>query len=111
MAVDTTNDKNNMIAKAQGYAATILDTLNQVKLLRQEAIDKGYQAGGGDPITDAFLQTTPGKYPQLAQADLTAFFTAVNDVDAMLAAQTVVASTGTGRTDYKALEKMRPVNS
>lgn len=109
MAVVTDADKNNMISKAQGYAQTILDTIAAAKLLRQEAIDKGYNPGGADGITDAFLQN--GKFPNLAATDVTAFFTSVNDIDAMLAATTVVASTGSGRTDYKAIEKMRPVNS
>lgn len=111
MAVDTSADKNNIISQAQGYAATLLDTIAKVKILRQEAIDKGYNPGGADGLTDAFLQTTPGKFPNLAAADVTSFFTTVNDLDALLASTTVVASTGTGRTDYKSLERMRPVNS
>lgn len=111
MAVVTDADKNNMISQAQGYAATLLDTIARVKLLRQEAIDKGYNPGGADGLTDAFLQTTPGKFPNLSAADVTAFFTAVNDMDALLGNTTVAAGTGSGRTDYKSLEKMRPVNS
>lgn len=109
MAVVTDTDKNNMLKKAQGYAQTILDTIAAVKLLRQEAIDKGYNPGGADGITDAFLQN--GQFPQLAATDVTAFFAAVNDIDALLLASTPAAQTGSGRADYKAIEKMRPVNS
>jgi hypothetical protein len=101
MAVDTSNDKKNTISKLQQYAATILDTIAAAKVLRQEAIDKGYNSAGSDPITDAFLNsgTTP-PFPQLQQADLTAALVAVANLDTQLAANS--------RTDYKALERMRP---
>lgn len=101
MSVDTTHDKTTTIKKLQDYCATILDTIAAAKLLRQEALDKGYNSAGADAITDVFLNggTTP-PFPQLAQADLTAALAAIANLDTQLAAAT--------RTDYKALEKLRP---
>jgi hypothetical protein len=102
VAVVTDNDKKNTISRLQQYCATILDTIAAAKLLRQEAIDKGYQTGGADAITDAFLNAngSPPPFPGLAVADLTAGLAAINNLDTQLAA--------TSRTDYRALEKLRP---
>lgn len=100
MAVNTSTAKQNAISKLQGYCTTILDTVNAAKQLRQECIDAGFQVGGGDAITDAFLNGAGGVFPQLAAADLTAAFAAIADIDTTLSA--------TSRADYKALQKLRP---
>jgi hypothetical protein len=100
MAVNTSADKSNTISKLQGLCATILDAIVDAKQLRQEAIDKGYQAGGADPVTDSFLNGASGAFPALAVADLTAAFAAIDAIDTALAAN--------NRTHYKALGKLRP---
>lgn len=102
MAVVTDNDKKNTVSLLQQYSATILDTMNKVLLLRQEALDKTYQPGGADAITDAFLNTngTPPPFPQLQASDLTAALSTLATLDTTLAASS--------RAGYKALERMRP---
>lgn len=101
MAVDSSNSKKNTISRMQQYCATILDTMAAAMLLRQEAIDAGYNAGGTDPLTDAFLNGGANPpFPQLDLASITAALAAINNID--------VALKLTARTDYKALERFRP---
>ena len=49
MAVDTSRNKSDTVSRLQQYCTTIQDTIGLALALRQEAIDKGYQAAGADP--------------------------------------------------------------
>lgn len=106
MAVDSSRDKQNTVSQLQSYCNTILDTINKALQLRQEAIDKGYQPGGADAITDALLNggvspapNTTYPFPQLIASDLTAALAAIASLDTQLAASS--------RTGYKAMGKLR----
>lgn len=101
MAATYTTDQLNTVSRLQAICATILDNMNQARLLVTEATDKGYASGGANAIVDATLQSgSPAPYPQLAAADLANAITALTAIDTALAATT--------RTGYKALERMRP---
>lgn len=100
MPVNTSAVKSNTISRLQGHCATILDAIADAKQLRQEALDAGFNTGGADPITDAFLNGASGVFPALAVADLTAALAAVDAIDTLLAANS--------RAHYRALGKLRP---
>ena len=100
MAVNTSAVKSNLISELQQDCEAILNAIAHAKLLRQEAIDQGFQAGGSDAVTDAFLNGAGGVFPQLAVADLTAAFATIDTLDTTLAASS--------RAGYKALLKLRP---
>lgn len=100
MAVNTNSVKSNTVSRLQGYCSTILDAVAAAKQLRQEAIDAGFQTGGADPITDAYLNGASGVFPQLAVTDLTAALAAIDAIDVLLAASS--------RAHYRALQRLRP---
>lgn len=99
MSANYQPDQINTVSKLQAICASILDDINEAKLLVAEATDKGYAAGGANVITDALLQTSTSTQALLA-TDVAAAITAISSLDTTLAATT--------RTGYKAIERLRP---
>lgn len=91
-------DQQSMIRKIEQYCAAILDNIAAAKLLRQEAIDKGYAPGTlTTGIVDSDVQTIS---PACTAADITNALAAINSLDTTLAASS--------RQLYTQLEKVRP---
>lgn len=99
MAVSYTEQKYNVVSRLETICTQILDLMTEAKELRQEAIDNGFQPGGANAVTENELNGAGGRFPHLAVADLTAAFTAIQNIDTQLAAST--------RADYKALARLR----
>lgn len=111
MAVSYTADQLSTVARLQGICATILDQIALAKIIVTEASDNGYASGGANAITDSILQSVSASgsvpFPKLAAADVFAAALWLGNLDAALSA-TSITPTGTLRTGYRALERMRP---
>ena len=81
--MDTSNKKANVIARTVTAAEDLVNLMNRVRELRQEALDSGFGPGGADTIVEAdFTETAP-------HANLQKFldvFTVFQALDAALAA-------------------------
>lgn len=108
MAVDYSADQVSAIKKLQEISGIILDQVARAKLIVAEATDNGYGNGGANAITDLLVNGgATSNFPKLDAAAVFLCATWLANLDAVLGA-TSITPTGSARTGYKALERMRP---
>lgn len=93
---DFSRQKLNIVSDLKNATTALLQAINAVKILQQEASDAGFAAGGANVLADADLATA---YPSLVASDVAAALTAFSAIDTALAA--------TSRTGYKALTRIK----